>query len=795
MNSVFRRRAIARWLLAIAILSGFAPNAFATFIYVTTTDDQYNNGLSTCSLRAALHAASARVAFAGCAAGNGGDTIFIPAGTYAITLPPVAGHLEQGGAFYIGTQDGSVIALDGQGGAAATIVDAQGLDSVMNINPGDNSTTLVIGLTFRGGVSSTRCLGSGVNFDCFVNATNPILSVFDSWITGNVGGPAFFAEGGTINMSRVSITDNSATAIYMESTEGAATFDDITVSRNVNSIGDEPGGLFFYGPTGAITISNSTIAYNGFSDSNDNDFDANNAGGIAMAGTPSPTVYLRNTIVARNTRGDRSRGGDCAGSYQSQGYNLIGDSQNCFLGGLGTGNLVNVDPMLAPLFDYGHGLPTHLLMTGSPAIGAGNPALAGSGGTACAQFDGRNFDRTHAGGVCDIGAYQTHVDYNVTSTQDVNDSNPGDDFCGSANGCTLRAAIDEANAATTFKTIRLPAGRYSLGRGPTYFLPDNSSGSFFISSGFPVTIIGAGAGKTIIDGAGLDRTFLIFSFAAANPTVSFHDLTITGGANPYYTSCGGGVLIDGNFLLSRSTVVNNSASCGGGVEIESAANAVIDSSTIAGNRTVDPQSGYGGGVYASSNSNVAITNSTIARNTSAQYGGGIGVSSGAIVSLAFDTIVDNVTSSGGGGIARYNSGTFFARASIIANNTDASGQAPDCDASLQVEDWIILRSDTGCAIGGSESTLVIKNQDPRLTSITLQGGPTPTVGLTTNSPAFDYLQGEYQCADLHGVQVLDDQRAVPRPTDHYGLPQYGGYCDIGAFQGTSDVIFASNIDY
>src|SRR5438552_13948527 len=50
----------------------------------------------------------------------------------------------------------------------------------------------------------------------------------------------------------------------------------------------------------------------------------------------------------------------------------------------------------------------------------------------------------------------------VNTTADTHDATPGDGICADANGnCSLRAAIDEANANANIDTITLPAGIYS----------------------------------------------------------------------------------------------------------------------------------------------------------------------------------------------------------------------------------------------------------------------------------------------------------------------------------------------
>jgi CSLREA domain-containing protein len=779
----------------ISLLLGNAVNA--TIITVGTTTDVFNSNASNCSLRAALYAVSNHVAFGGCAAGNGGDTILIPAGTYTITLGPVAGHLEQGGAFYLHSETGDTTAIASSGGVGAAILDGSGIDAVLDIAPASGTTVLLIGVTIRGGAPSQQCYAAGVNFDCFTNTPDATLSISDSWITANHGS-GFHGRHGNVTMLRVSITGNDGSGAILEDT-GASLLDDVTISRNIGGANgstsnyDGPGGLLIDGATGTTTLANSTIAYNSFIDSNSNDYNELSTGGIAVRGTPTPVVDVRNSIIAKNLRGDRTPGSDCSGTLISQGYNLIGDTNYCSITGVPTGNLVNTDPQLAPLFDYGHGLPTHLLRPGSPAIGTGNPAMPGSGGTSCAGFDGRDFDRTTGSALCDIGAYQSHTDFNVSTTADANDANSTDGFCQSTNGgCSLRAAITEANLANTFKTIRLPVGRFTMTIPPNYNFYDNFSGTFAVHSASAVTIIGAGAGKTIIDGNGLDRVFTLYTLSGPESVVSMHDLTITGGDNVYVANGGGAITTDDDLLLDRVTIQNNRAPYGGGLVVDTNAQVTIDASAIIDNLSTGSTIG-GGGIFAGNSAAVRITNSTIAQNSAGAIGGGIVVYSGGQVSLAFDTIAGNHAANGGGGIAYNGGGTYFIRDSIIANNTDASAQAPDCLANVQIADWTVLRNKSGCAIGGAEPNLVISNQDPGLTGLAYQGGFTPTYGLNDQSPAHGLLQGEYQCVDNDAVPVIVDQRGDARPTNHYGLPAYGGFCDMGAFQGVSDVIFADGL--
>ncbi len=80
----------------------------------------------------------------------------------------------------------------------------------------------------------------------------------------------------------------------------------------------------------------------------------------------------------------------------------------------------------------------------------------------------------------------------VNSTLDRADANPGNGVCQTATAgeCTLRAAIQEANALPGADTIQLAAGVYELGI-PTINEDTDSTGDYDIRA--PLTIIGLGA--------------------------------------------------------------------------------------------------------------------------------------------------------------------------------------------------------------------------------------------------------------------------------------------------------------
>jgi parallel beta-helix repeat protein len=159
----------------------------------------------------------------------------------------------------------------------------------------------------------------------------------------------------------------------------------------------------------------------------------------------------------------------------------------------------------------------------------------------------------------------------VDDVRDMTDLTPGDGMCRTgATRCTLRAAIQEANALPGHDTITLPAGVYEL-QIPTLNEDLPTTGDHDVAD--TVTIAGAGRDATIVDGGwplpgappeqrGLDRLLEIHP-SAGNVTLS--GLTLREG---YAEEDGGAIQhwSPGLLRLDRVSVHGNyAAKAGGGV--------------------------------------------------------------------------------------------------------------------------------------------------------------------------------------------------------------------------------------
>src|SRR5262249_137289 len=161
----------------------------------------------------------------------------------------------------------------------------------------------------------------------------------------------------------------------------------------------------------------------------------------------------------------------------------------------------------------------------------------------------------------------------VDTTDDGVDVTPGDGQCRTANDhCTLRAAIQEANALLGADVIRLPAGTYLISRAGSAEDPPATADLDITSA---ISITGDGAATTIVDGEQLDRVFDVLATGAA----VISGVTIQNGS----TDAGAGIRVEGGTLkLMESTVVGNQASdAGGGIDNDGGALQVVRS-TVSG---------------------------------------------------------------------------------------------------------------------------------------------------------------------------------------------------------------------
>ena len=417
--------------------------------------------------------------------------------------------------------------------------------------------------------------------------------------------------------------------------------------------------------------------------------------------------------------------------------------------------------------------------------------------------------------------------FTVNSTGDEVDPELGDNVCGivppsskgdpSSGPCTLRAAIQTANANGTTDTIQFNLSANGPGCvdgvctiNLREVLPDLST---------PISISGPGAAQLIVRHLPGAVAFRIFTVTTGG-TVNLSALTISDGSTGDLASHGGNIhnVSTGIVNVDRCTVKDAFAfGSGGGIANTgggrvNVTNSLIDSnvsvkggggianfnlgiltvrnSTLSSNRTTALQGeAPAGGAIASFGGTSNITNCTITGNTANGPGGGIAGSD--TVNITNCTISGNsATGSGvtgdnlGGGV--YNSaGTITVKSSIIAGNTGNDG-GPDVNGAFDSGGFnLIGKKDASTGFtaatdqGGSGKAPVNPQLDPA--GLQDNGGPTETIALLAGSPAID--QGS--SAAITGSLTTDQRGSgFPRVSDDPAIANAAGGdgADVGAFE-------------
>jgi hypothetical protein len=292
----------------------------------------------------------------------------------------------------------SSMAIDGPGASSLTVERDPTLATQFSVFVVDSGSTVSIsGLTIAHGAADD---GAGIDNSGRVTLSDATLA--DN--TADDGGGLF--NNGTATLNGSDFTGNSGLVSGggVANSGGTASVSGCTFQSN--SAGTSGGGVFVL--SGTVTLTNSTLVDNsagtlGGGIANDDtltlinatiaDNSASTGGGIANLGTAT----LANTIVWGNTAS--IAGPDVDGLVNSLGYNLIGNTS----GGIGFGgtDLLDEDPLFAPLGNYGGPTQTLALLPGSPAIDAGSASIPG---VTVPNIDQRGLPRSNG---VDIGAFQS----------------------------------------------------------------------------------------------------------------------------------------------------------------------------------------------------------------------------------------------------------------------------------------------------------------------------------------------------------------------------------------------------
>lgn len=765
--------------LALLLASGAAG---ATAIEVTTPNDQFGEDTTKCSLREAVQAANTNAAFGGCPAGSAVDLISFNAFSNRPTLSR-AGRNEDGNA--TGDLDvstsGTIIFVGNSTGG--TVIDGDGVDRVFDLDCRSDMNVQFNSLTIRGGDAGNGP-GGGIRMCAHTAA---IFAVHMTENTASLGGALYIpttsiAGAVTVNRSAFtrnrSVTSNGGAIAHYGSELLSLT--NTTLSEN---IAQQSAALYV---AGDVAMKNVTVAYNtGFE-----------TGGVHIS---EGITHFDNSIFSDNASSTTtSTAADlrCVPSAAfSDGYNLW-QKANCTIATPRNTDLPSTDPLLGTLADAGRAVPVHVLLPGSPALNTGAPGPNDGSTGRCNSSDQRGVQRQQ----CDRGAFELRVTYEVDSTADAPDSNPGNGVCLSTiGGCTLRAALMEAGEQDTPVIITIPAGVFNVN------IPGEDE-ELGVTGDLDITaledegriLIGQGPDKTIIRSNGLDRVF---------------DL---GGGSSFKRAAAGlfGMRIEGGNTVFAGDVSTGFA--GGGARFKAPRSLTIDRVWFDRN-----SSGFSGGglhvLQGSGSGAVRITRSAFTRNYAVRDAGGLSLGQGTDISVSNSLIADNVADSNGGGLDVYNTGWVKIELSwltitgnyagsqgggmvlrggetvgsvlVTGNSNGSSTSAPDCltlqegptssgynlIGAVGAANCVFTGDTTGNQIGVAIN----------LSQVSMAGSDIPYAAPKPGSIAVGAVPAS-RCRRGSGRYEHNDQLDLARPVNNT--------CTIGAIEGTSDLIFANGLD-
>jgi len=353
----------------------------------------------------------------------------------------------------------------------------------------------------------------------------------------------------------------------------------------------------------------------------------------------------------------------------------------------------------------------------------------------------------------------------VNDTDDAGDNLNGDGVCATGGGvCTLRAAIQEANALAACGTIDI---NFSITTPNTISL-----GTALPAVAHNVNINGPGANLLTVQRSS-GSNFRIFAITSSK-TVSVSGLTLSQGAD----NGGGGIYNQGTLTVTNLTVSDNVSTGRGGGIYNDNGTVTATNSTLSGNTAGN--SGGGGGVY--NQGQFTLINSTLSGNNSLGSGGGI--RNFGTITVTNCTLSNNTASNLGGGFDN-GSGTSNVRNTIIAGNSATTG--PDISGAFTTNGHnLIGKSDGGTGFNGvgDQVGTIATPLEPWLDSLKNNKGTTKTHALLYNSPAVDTGDGCVLLPSGSGgclaTPLTTDQRGLLRPDD--GDNNGTSLVDIGAYE-------------
>ena len=334
-----------RDLLCVAVLVPTASHA-ATIVVDTTADE--DNADATCSLREAVIAAANDAVHGGCVAGDGSDTIVLPAGTFVLTSPLTVG--------------------------ADTVIGGSGPST--SLRPGASPIEVEGAVTLRdlevraaqsGAVHSTNAAlqlmrvqfvdnaGGAVAVEHDGTAPRPSLRIEQCLVSTSAGQPAVTTNAGDVRIIASAFIDNAAGALAVDGDVS----DDVVLSNSTFSGNHafERGGAL----AAAVPVAIDSCTFVGNS--------ADIEGGAVFSTT---TTAARNSLWFANAAPTAATCALQNSTSLSAGFNLVDNDTDCPFAAAGDVIFVGSrDQLIDNLDDVGGRTPAFLPVATGPAVDAG----------------------------------------------------------------------------------------------------------------------------------------------------------------------------------------------------------------------------------------------------------------------------------------------------------------------------------------------------------------------------------------------------------------------------------------
>ncbi len=329
-------------------------------------------------------------------------------------------------------------------------------------------------------------------------STAGTLTITDSTISGNTAardGGGLHDASTTGQITDSDISDNTATirggGFYKARSGVTGRFTSSLISGNLSSTSDG-GGIYFRGSQ--FFLSNSTVSGN----------TGSFGGGIRLDQTPN--VRINNSTITNNTaRGEFGGIGATSAPIDLTSTILAGNSDadatnpdvDVTTLSANNNNLINTDPILTALGDFGGPTRTHMPMQGSTAINAGINDFG-------LTEDARGFSRDDGGGI-DIGATEAYrptvtlgaqtvsianraVVINVTAANDVDGTVSGIRVYRDANSNGIADTGELIDTIMIGGTVTLPVEQLPVGTSDLLLIPVDNTGLLGSGSTGSVTL-------------------------------------------------------------------------------------------------------------------------------------------------------------------------------------------------------------------------------------------------------------------------------------------------------------------